>query len=163
MLTLSRERASIEKTVEAFNEWTDLNTERLSLIEMEQASDADLEIKEMSREEQSIIQVKQDELEKQITLMLLPRDPNDDRNVMLEVRAGTGGDEASIFAGELVAAYKKYSDAEGWRVIPISDTAGEMGGYKTCIVQITGDYVYSKLKYEVSMLSISIHSLMCVR
>ena len=121
------------------------------------------------RQEQKDIVIKQEQLEKDITLMLLPRDPNDDRNVMLEVRAGTtttttnnttttnttttttlgtGGDEASIFAGDLVVAYKKYAEVNGWKVSPVSDTEGEFGGYKTCIIQITGDFVYSKLKYE---------------
>jgi len=114
---------------------------------MEQG-ESDPDIKEMVRLEQKDIIVKQEQLEKDITLMLLPRDPNDDRNVMLEVRAGTGGDEASIFAGDLVGAYKKYAENNGWKVSPVSETEGEFGGYKTCIIQITGDFVYSKLKYE---------------
>ena len=63
--------------------------------------------------------------------------------------AGTGGDEASIFAGDLVSIYRKYCESEGWRVTQISDTVGEMGGFKTCVLQVTGDYVYSKMKYEV--------------
>ena len=62
---------------------------------------------------------------------------------------GTGGDEASIFAGDLVSIYRKYCESEGWRVTQISDTVGEMGGFKTCVLQVTGDYVYSKMKYEV--------------
>jgi len=81
-------------------------------------------------------------------LMLLPRDPNDDRNVMLEVRAGTGGDEASIWAGDLVTLYKKYAETESWKIATLTEAEGEFGGYKTCIMQITGDFVYSKLKYE---------------
>ena len=80
--------------------------------------------------------------------MLLPKDPNDDRNVMLEVRAGTGGDEASIFAGDLVNIYKKYAETIGWKVSTVEETRGTDGGYKTCVMQITGSFVYSKLKYE---------------
>ncbi len=147
MLVLSRERASIEDTVEAYLEWKKLDDERLNLNEME-VIETDQDLKEMIRAEQKDIIIKQDELEKSITLMLLPRDPNDDRNVMLEVRAGTGGDEASIFAGDLVEAYRKYAESNGWKVSPVSETDGEMGGYKTCVLQITGEFVYSKLKYE---------------
>jgi len=151
MLQLSRERSSMERTVDAYMEWTALEKDRLSLIEMERDDNADLEIKEMVRQEQKDIIIKQEILEKDITLMLLPRDPNDDRNVMLEVRAGTGGDEASIWAGDLVTLYKKYAESQGWKISTISEAEGEFGGYKTCVVQITGDFVYSKLKYEAGV------------
>jgi len=151
MLQLSRERSSIEETVTAYDEWTSLEKERLGLKEMEIASDTDADLKEMVRAEQTEIEAKQDALESSITLMLLPRDPNDDRNVMLEVRAGTGGDEASIFAGDLVNAYRKYAESNSWRISPVSETEGEMGGYKTCVLQITGEFVYSKLKYEAGV------------
>ena len=151
MLTLSRERASIEKTVESYATWTSLEQERVGLVEMEQSGDADADLKEMCRAEQKDIVARQAELEKAITVMLLPRDPNDDRNVMLEVRAGTGGDEASIFAGELVEIYRKYGEGAGWKVTSVSETDGDMGGFKTCVLQITGDYVYSKLKYEAGV------------
>lgn len=151
MLTLSRERASIEKTVESYATWTSLEQERLGLVEMEQSGDADADLKEMCRAEQKDIVARQAELEKDITVMLLPRDPNDDRNVMLEVRAGTGGDEASIFAGELVEIYRKYGEGAGWKVTSVSEADGDMGGFKTCVLQITGDYVYSKLKYEAGV------------
>jgi peptide chain release factor 1 len=147
MLDISRERSSIEDTVTSYNEWLLLNNERISLIDMEQ-NENDNDIKDMIRQEYKDIILKQEQLENEITLMLLPKDPNDDRNVMLEVRAGTGGDEASIFAGDLVNAYKKYAESNGWKVSPVSETDGEFGGYKTCIIQITGSYVYSKLKYE---------------
>lgn len=149
MLVLSRERAGIEKTVDAYAEWCSFEDERKSLVHMDQSGELDAEMKEMVRGEQRELETKQLELEKAITLMLLPSDPNDDRNVMLEVRAGTGGDEASIWAGDLVTVYTKYAEEEGWKVEHISETDGEMGGYKTCVLQITGDYVYSKLKYEV--------------
>jgi len=84
-------------------------------------------------------------LEAAITLMLLPKDRNDDRNVMLEVRAGTGGDEASIFAGDLVNIYRKYAENIGWKVSTVEETRGTDGGYKTCVMQITGQFVYSKV------------------
>ncbi len=150
-LSVSRERASIEDTVNAYDEWKSLDTERISLIEIDQSGENDADFKDMVRVELKGIIIKQEELEKTITLMLLPRDPNDDRNVMLEIRAGTGGDEASIWAGDLVAIYKKYFDTQGWKATPVSDTEGEMGGYKTCVLQVTGNFVYSKLKYEAGV------------
>ena len=152
MLEVSRERAAIEPTVEAFVRWKELEEERRKLQEMEATDgEADAEMREMIREEAKAIVAEQESLAQQITLLLLPKDPNDDRNVMLEVRAGTGGDEASIFAGDLVNVYKKYADKMGWKVSPVSETDGEMGGYKTCVIQVTGDYVYSKLKYEAGV------------
>jgi len=150
MLLLSRERASIEGTVDKYEEWSSLDAEKRSLVEMEQdkSNESDVELKEMLRSEQKEISTKQATIEEEITVMLLPRDPNDDRNVMLEVRAGTGGDEASIFAGDLIAAYEKYSELQNWKVSRVSDSEGELGGYKTCVLKITGEFVYSKLKYE---------------
>lgn len=148
VLSISKERSSIEETVQTYEEWKNLETEKLSLIEMEKNSD-ELDLKEMIKSEIKEIISKQEEIEKKITLLLLPKDPNDDRNVMLEIRAGTGGDEASIFAGDLVNIYRKYAESLGWKVTEVSKTAGEAGGYKTCVLQITGNFVYSKLKYEV--------------
>ena len=154
MLTLSRERAAVEKTVDAYDEWLKYEEERQGLVSMDQSGELDAEMRDMVRGEQKELEIKQTALEKSITLMLLPSDPNDDRNVRLEVRAGTGGDEASLWAGDLVSIYTKYAEAEGWKVEHISETEGEVGGYKTCVLQITGGntgYVYSKLKYEAGV------------
>lgn len=116
---------------------------------MDQSGDVEQDLRDLIRSDLRDISTKQKVLEDKIIVLLLPRDPNDDRNVMLEIRAGTGGDEASIFAGDLVSIYRKYCESEGWKVSQISETEGEMGGYKTCVLQVTGNYVYSKLKYEV--------------
>lgn len=151
LIVITKERSSLEPTVEAFVEWSSLEEERVGLIEMEQAPDADPDFKELAREEIKELLVKQEKLEEEITLLLLPRDPNDDRNVMIEIRSGTGGDEAGIWAGDLVNIYKKYCVILGWKVSPVSESPAEMGGYKTCVLQITGDFVYSKMKYEVSV------------
>lgn len=152
MLDISRERASIEATVVAYEEWATLNSEKKGLVEMDEAGGAeDAEMREMIRGEIKEIEERQDKLEASIVVMLLPKDPNDDRNVMLEIRAGTGGDEASIFAGDLIGIYKKYCETEGWKVELMSEAVGEMGGYKTCVLQITGNYVYSKMKYEAGV------------
>jgi peptide chain release factor 1 len=115
---------------------------------MEQDPSTDSEMKDMCRMESKELVEKQEELIEQLKILLLPTDPNDDRNVMLEVRAGTGGDEASIWAGELVNTYRKYADTEGWKISTITEAQGTEGGFKTCVLQITGDFVYSKLKYE---------------
>eukprot|EP01038_Epipyxis_sp_PR26KG_P014079 gene14079-18891_t len=151
MLSLSRERAAMLDTVEAYEKWKSLEAERLSLVEMEQSPDTDADLKELVRTELKELIASQEELSKEITLLLLPRDPNDDRNVMLEIRAGTGGDEASIWAGDMVNIYRKYCESVGWKVVTLQEALGEVGGYKTCVLQITGDYVYSKLKYEAGV------------
>jgi peptide chain release factor 1 len=151
MLTVTRERAGMEATVEAFVEWKMHDKEAAGLVELEQDDGSDTEMKAMARDEMRGLRERQHELSATIKLMLLPRDPNDDRNVMLEVRAGAGGDEASIWVGDLVAMYKKYSDVAGWSIKPVSETEGEFGGYKTCIMQVTGDFVYSKLKFEAGV------------
>lgn len=148
MLTASRERSAMEPTVEAYIEYAEWDKERRDLVEMDQDADCDAEMREMCRMEMKELEVKMDAREEEIKVLLLPRDPNDDRNVMLEIRAGTGGDEAGIFAGELVNIYKKYAETSGWRVSTMEEQDADMGGVKTCILQITGDYVYSKLKYE---------------
>lgn len=148
MLTASRERSAMEPTVEAYIEYADWDRERQDLVEMDQDPDCDAEMKEMCRMELKELEEKMEVREEEIKVLLLPRDPNDDRNVMLEVRAGTGGDEAGIFAGELVNIYKKYAETSGWRVSTMEEQEADMGGVKTCILQITGEYVYSKLKYE---------------
>lgn len=149
LLSLSRERSSLEDTVTSYASWKALETERLELYKMEQSPSSEVDLKELARDELRSIAIKQDALEKSIMVLLLPRDPNDDRNVMLEIRSGTGGDEAGIFAGDLVNIYRKYCEAQGWKVVLVSESAADIGGYKTCILQVTGNYVYSKLKYEV--------------
>lgn len=135
LLSLSRERSSLEDTVTSYASWQELEAERLELVKIEQSPSSEIDLKELAREELRGIALKQDALEKDIMVLLLPRDPNDDRNVMLEIRSGTGGDEAGIFAGDLVNIYRKYCEAQGWKVALVSESAADMGGYKTCILQ----------------------------
>jgi peptide chain release factor 1 len=90
-------------------------------------------------------------LETRLKILLLPRDPNDDKNIMLEVRAGTGGDEASIWAGDLVRMYSRYAESQNWRVKMLSESLADMGGFKEAILEIQGDQVYSKLKFEAGV------------
>ncbi|UTW11480.1 peptide chain release factor 1 [Marinobacterium rhizophilum] len=143
---LSREYAELEPVVEGFNAYLgaldDLAEAELML------DDSDAEMREMAREEIGGARARIEELEAQLQILLLPRDPNDGRNVFLEVRAGTGGDEAAIFAGDLFRMYSRYAEQQGLRIEIISASEGEHGGYKEIITRVVGQDVYSRLKFE---------------
>ncbi len=109
---------------------------------------SDPEMKEMAQEEIKEVKPKLADLELELQKLLLPKDPNDDSNVYLEVRAGTGGDEASIFAGDLFRMYSRYAEMQGWRVEIVNANEGEHGGYKEIVAKIIGTGVYSMLKFE---------------
>jgi peptide chain release factor 1 len=106
---------------------------------------------EMAALEVQELESKLENLESRLKVLLLPRDPNDDKNIMLEIRAGTGGDEASIWAGDLLRLYSRYAQTQGWGVKLVSESLAEMGGFKEVILEITGDSVYSKLKFEAGV------------
>ena len=110
--------------------------------------DSDPDLREMAEEEVASARNSLVELEDSLQRMLLPRDPNDGRNVYLEIRAGTGGDEAAIFSGDLFRMYSRYAERQGWRVEILSASEGEHGGYKEVISRVEGDNVYAKLKFE---------------
>jgi len=110
--------------------------------------DSDPDMREMAVEEVREAKDKLAELEGDLQRMLLPKDPNDGRNVFLEIRAGTGGDEAAIFSGDLFRMYSRYAERRGWRVEILSENEGEHGGYKEVIARVEGDNVYGKLKFE---------------
>ncbi len=110
--------------------------------------DPDAEVREMANAEVSELETELTELEEQLKLMLLPKDPNDQRNVVLEVRAGTGGDEAALFAGDLFRMYCRYADRQGWKVELLSTAESEAGGYKEVIALVSGKGVFSRFKYE---------------
>lgn len=111
-------------------------------------NESDPEMKEMAREEANLCEVRIPELEEEIKLLLVPADPQDDRNAILEIRGGTGGDEAAIFAGDLFRMYSKYCETKGWRLEVSSANEGAAGGFKEIICFVTGDKVYGTLKYE---------------
>ncbi|TAE37776.1 MAG: peptide chain release factor 1 [Runella slithyformis] len=111
-------------------------------------NEKDEDLREMAKEELTDLQPKLNELEAELREMLMPRDPNDSRNVILEVRAGTGGDEASIFAGDLFRMYQRFIEKMGWRMTLMDHTDGSTGGYKEIIVQVEGEDVYGKMKFE---------------
>ncbi|MBL8895457.1 MAG: peptide chain release factor 1 [Rhizobiales bacterium] len=143
---LSREYAEIEPTARVAQGLRKAYSERQSIAEM--AAEKDPEIVEMARAEQPVLEERIGTLEHQLKMLLLPKDAADDRNVILEVRAGTGGDEAAIFAGDLFRMYQRYAAFKGWRVDVISASEGEHGGYKEIVANIFGAGAYAHLKFE---------------
>lgn len=143
---LSKEYSHLEPIVKAFKAYNQAIDDKQAAQEMLGEKDADLV--EMAKEELKIAEESIIELEGELQILLLPRDPNDDANVFLEIRAGTGGDEASIFSGDLFKMYSKYAEQRGWKVEVISASEGEHGGYKEIISKINGDGAYSQLKFE---------------
>ena len=144
---LNREYKQLEPVVEAMNAYRDLLSNIESAKEM-LAEEKDEEMKEMAREELDLNQQQLGPLEEDIKLLLLPRDPEDDKNSIVEIRAGTGGDEASIFAGDLYRMYSKFFETKGWKVSTTSFTEGTVGGYKEIIMNVSGSGVYGIMKYE---------------
>ncbi len=108
----------------------------------------DAEMKQMAYEEEKQLVAKKENVERELKFLLLPKDPNDDKNVILEIRAGTGGDEAALFAGELYRMYARYAETQGWRVEVLESSPSSLGGLKNIVAAIQGKMVYSKLKYE---------------
>src|SRR5262249_2369784 len=105
-------------------------------------------LREMAKEEMASLRQRKDELEQRLKLLILPKDPNDSKNVILEIRAGTGGEEAALFAGELFRMYSRYAESRGWRVEIMSSNPTGLGGYKEIILSIEGQGAYSRLKFE---------------
>ena len=142
----SKEYAELEPVVKCFDKYQQVH-KHIEEAEV-MMTDSDPEMKEMAVEEMKAGQQQQDVLQLILQKLLLPKDPNDSRNVFLEVRAGTGGDEASIFSGDLFRMYCRYAETQRWKVAIVSASEGEHGGYKEVIAQIVGDGAYSKLKFE---------------
>lgn len=148
---VAKARASLEETVLAYQEWQQANEELVGAKEILKEAQDDPELHSMANEEVKALDARIAALEQRLKILLLPSDPNDEKNIMLEVRAGTGGDEASIWAGDLVRIYSRYADSQQWRVSLVSESSGEMGGFKEAILEIQGDRVYSKLKFEAGV------------
>ena len=148
---LMGERRKSEEIVEAFEMYEEKDLERKGCKEMVQDPGGDEEIRTMAREEMKAAESCMVELEERIRVLLLPSDPIDERNVMLEIRAGTGGSEANIFAGDLFDIYRKFASTEGWKVKVIEESQGDDGGFKSVTMEINGERVYSKLKWEAGV------------
>ena len=144
--TYSKEYAEVEPVVMTFQTW------RKTSSDLEEAQgmlkDPDLDVREMAVEEVAECRSALENIEADLQRLMLPKDPNDSRNVFLEVRAGTGGDEAAIFSGDLFRMYLRYAERQGWRVEVLSEHGGEHGGYKEVIARVKGDNVYGRLKFE---------------
>ena len=144
--SLSQEYAQISPLVECYKRYEQL-LESLTVAK-EMANDSDPEMRELAKEEISETQNQIEQLEHELLLLLLPKDPNDNRNIFLEIRAGTGGDEAAIFSGDLARMYQRFTERKGWQTEIISENEGEHGGYKEVILRVSGRDVYSQLKFE---------------
>jgi peptide chain release factor 1 len=148
---IAKSRSSLEEVVNTYETWKTAQEELVGARQVLKEASSDPELQEMAALEVKELEEKLDFLENRLKILLLPRDPNDDKNIMLEIRAGTGGDEASIWAGDLLRMYSRYADTQGWRVKLVSESLGEMGGFKEVILEIQGDSVYSKLKFEAGV------------
>jgi len=143
---LSREYSELESVVKCFARFREVQAD---LDEAKQLlGDSDADLREMAEEEIRTGEDKRAELELELQRLLLPRDPNDSRNIFLEIRAGTGGDEAAIFSGDLFRMYSRYAESRGWTIEVISERPGEHGGFKEVIARVSGKDVYARLKFE---------------
>lgn len=143
---LSKEYRSLEKIVRARKEYLASLDDVKSYREALNGNDE--ELREMAKEELPAVEEKKEELEKYIRQLLIPKDPQDDKNAILEIRAGTGGDEASLFAGDLLRMYTKYCERRGWKTTILSESEGTVGGYKEVQLEVVGDDVYGIMKFE---------------
>lgn len=141
---LSRERAEIEPVVELYSAYRQAEADCATAREMID----DPEMRELGQSELDAGEARIGVLEEELQRALLPRDPNDERNLFLEIRAGTGGDEAALFAGDLLRMYARYAERQRWKVEIVSSSSSDLGGYKEVIARIVGDGAYSKLKFE---------------
>jgi peptide chain release factor 1 len=143
---LGRELARLEPVVAAIRSWSAIRDELAATREM--AHDPDEEVRAMARDELETLERREEELDAELRRLLVPRDPNDDRDVILEVRAGTGGDEAALFAADLFRMYARYAEARRWKLELLSSSEGASGGFKEAIAEVRGAGAYSRLKFE---------------
>lgn len=143
---LSKEYAQLEDAVKCFRKYQQAMDDLQTAQEMQNESDA--EMREMAQEEVALAESTLSELAAELQILLLPKDPNDDRPCYLEIRAGAGGDEAAIFAGDLFRMYSRYAERNGWKMNIISTNDGEHGGFKEIIAHMMGDGAYGKMKFE---------------
>ena len=143
---LAKERSELEEIVIAFRDWRKVEQEiqdnRQLLEETDEA------IRELAKEEVNALRQREEELENRLKSLILPKDPNDSKNVIIEIRAGTGGDEAALFGGELYRMYSRYAEIRGWRVEVLTSSPTGLGGFKEIILMIEGKGAYSRLKFE---------------
>jgi len=145
--SLMKDYSSLQELVEVYRRYKKVKGHFLSSKEIIE-TEKDEEIRALAKEDLAQLEEEKESLEQELKVLLLPKDPNDDKNIILEIRAGAGGDEASLFAEELFRAYSHYANRKGWNVEILSISSGNVGGYKEVVASISGNKVYSHLKYE---------------
>ncbi|MBN2013473.1 peptide chain release factor 1 [candidate division KSB1 bacterium] len=149
-LKLTREQKELEEIVPVSREYRRV-IEQINGARTILENESDSELQEMAELELSDLEPKCDELEEQLKMLLIPKDPNDSKNVIMEIRAGTGGDEACLFAGDLFKMYSRYAETQGWKIDMMNSHPQEIGGFKEIIFSISGEDAYGKLKYEAGV------------
>lgn len=144
----SKEQAGLEETVQAYREYKDISQQLDDAKAMLDDGLDDDEMKEMVKEEVSDLSTQKSNLEERLKILLIPKDPNDEKNVIMEVRGAAGGDEAALFAGDLYRMYSRFAESNGWKTEVIEAHESEVGGYKEIIFMVNGSGAYSKLKFE---------------
>ncbi|MBE9536154.1 MAG: peptide chain release factor 1 [Proteobacteria bacterium] len=142
----AREHGEISPLVTAYRSYVEVSRELEDNKEL--LSDPDPEMKEMAREEIKSLSAEKEKLEVELQQLLIPKDPRDDKNVIMEIRAGTGGEEAALFAADLFRAYSRYAERQGWKISLIDESLADAGGFKEVIVSISGNKVFSRMKHE---------------
>src|ERR1700729_4007134 len=144
---LAKTHADMAEMVAKYREWKEIQKGLLGTKQMLMESE-DAELKQLAHDEERELEGRRETVERELKFLMLPKDPNDDKNVVLEIRAGTGGDEASLFAGELFRMYSRYAESQGWKLEILESSPSSIGGMKDVVAAIQGKKVYSKLKYE---------------
>ena len=143
----SKEQSAIQETVQTYREYKQVK-EELQDAKLLLEDKLDAEMREMVKEEVASLDERAEQLEEQLKILLIPKDPNDDKNVIMEIRGAAGGEEAALFAGDLFRMYSRYAESQGWKIDVIEANSTGLGGYKEIIFMINGHGAYSKLKYE---------------
>ncbi|HEY4979020.1 MAG TPA: peptide chain release factor 1 [Candidatus Acidoferrum sp.] len=144
---LAKQHSDLQQIVEKHREFKQIEKDLAGAHEMVLEAE-DPEMKHMAQDEEKQLLARKEQVERDLKLLLLPKDPNDDKNIILEIRGGTGGDEAALFAGDLFRMYSRYAESQGWKVEILESSPSSVGGLKEVIAAIQGNKVYSKLKYE---------------
>lgn len=146
-MQISKEYRKLEPIVNAYKKYR-ANLDSIEFGKEVLTNETDEDLRQMAKEEMDVAEQQKETLEEEIRQLLIPKDPQDEKNAVIEVRAGTGGDEASIFAGDLLRMYMRYCERKGWKVSLVSETEGTVGGYKEIQLEVTGEDVYGTLKFE---------------
>nr|MBA3805536.1 PCRF domain-containing protein [Acidobacteriota bacterium] len=145
---LSKQHRALGDIVKKYREWKQVKEELAGAKELFDMGAEDEEMREMARVEMETLTAQLEKCDEELRVLLLPRDPNDEKNVIVEIRAGTGGDEATLFAAEMLRMYGRFAERQGWKMEILEASESGIGGFKEAIAMIEGDKVYSKLRYE---------------